>query len=424
MTTCTTSESLMESRPRLRILAISPYAAYPPFGGGKMRIYHLLQEWMRLGHEVTLWVAPPDEPELEWSDGELKPQLVALPAVARRSFRSKVSSLLSTLLEEVWTRRQVEVATRRDELRRFDVVLLMQAHVGPYAAPFIEAGVPVILDQQNVESEISGEVARLASTRTGRARARLDVWKWRAYERGLMRRVQRTIAVSESDALAFRKLVPSASVVVRPSGADLRSLLYVDHAENRGDGLIMTGTLGYLPNLDAANWMIERILPRVRHVRPSARLILVGASTPESLRKLGGDAVDIAGRVPDVRPFLEGADLFVAPLRAGGGTRLKLLEAFAVGLPTVATTMASAGIAIRHGIDVATADDEETFASEIIRLLDDVAARRAMAESARRLVEEHYDWRTIAADYETDLYDVVRASQTPLGESGRTGAST
>jgi len=405
----------MEFRPRLRILAISPYAAYPPVGGGKMRIYHLLQEWMRLGHEVTLWVAPPDEPELDWSDGEPRPQLLALPALVRRSMRSKVSALLSPLPEEVWTRPLMGSDRRPGRLTRFDVVLLMQAHVGRYAAPFIEAGVPVILDQQNVESQISGEVARLAPTRMGRARARLDVWKWRSYERGLVGRVQRTIAVSESDARAFRKLTPSASVTVRPSGADLRSLRYVDHSENRGDRLIMTGTLGYLPNLDAAIWMIERILPRVRRVRSSARLVLVGASAPESLRKLGGDAVDVVGRVPDVRPFLEGADLFVAPLRAGGGTRLKLLEAFAVGLPTVATTLASAGIAVRHGSDVATADDEETFANEIVRLLDDVAARRAMAESARRLVEDSYDWQTIAADYQKDLYDVVRASQCRRG---------
>jgi glycosyltransferase involved in cell wall biosynthesis len=405
------------------LLAISPYTAYPPVGGGKMRIYHLLQEWMRLGHEVTLWVAPPDEPELDWSDGEPRPQLLALPALVRRSFRSKVSALLSPLPEEVWTRPQLGIDTRRDQLRRFDVVLLMQAHVGRYADPFIEAGVPVILDQQNVESQISREVARLAPTWMGRTRARLDIWKWRTYERGLVRRVQRTVAVSESDALAFRKLVPSASIAVRPSGADLRSLQYMDHAENRGDSLIMTGTLGYLPNLDAANWMIERILPRVRQLRPSAHLVLVGASAPESLRKKAGDGVDVVGRVPDVRPFLEKADLFVAPLRAGGGTRLKLLEAFAVGLPTVATTLASAGIAVRHGIDVATADDEETFAKEIIRLLDDVSARRAMAESARRLVERRYDWRTIAADYENDLYDVVRESETRRGDSTSTGPS-
>jgi glycosyltransferase involved in cell wall biosynthesis len=191
----------------------------------------------------------------------------------------------------------------------------------------------------------------------------------------------------------------------------LRSVAYVDHAENHGDGLLMTGTLGYLPNLDAAVWMIERILPLVRRTRPAAHLVLVGSSAPASLKERGGDAVDVVGQVPDVRPYLDGADLFVAPLRAGGGTRLKLLEAFAAGLPTVATTIASSGIAVRHGIDVATADDEEAFAAEIVRLLGDVAVRRKMAESARRLVEDRYDWRTIAAGYEQDLYDVVRAGR-------------
>lgn len=394
--------------PRLRILAISPYAVFPPHGGGKMRIYNLLQEWMRLGHEVTLWVAPPDEGELVWSDGEPRPELAAVPGRVRRSLSSKVLSLISPLPEEVWTRPLPGAELRPGEPGDFDVVVLMQAHVGRFAFPFLEAGVPVILDQQNVEFHISREVSRLAATKMARARARLDVYKCRAYERELIRRVQRTVAVSEADAAAFRELAPRSSVVVRPSGADLRSVPYRDHSQNRADSLLMTGTLGYLPNLDAANWMVERILPRVRQARPSARLVLVGASAPASLKELGGDAVDVVGRVPEVGPYLRAADLFVAPLRAGGGTRLKLLEAFAAGLPTVATTIASSGIDVRHGIDVATADDEETFAREIVRLLDDVAARRAMAQSARRLVEQGYDWQKIAADYETDLFDMIR----------------
>lgn len=359
---------------------------------------------------MTLWVTPPDEPVLDWSDGEPRPQLRALGALARQSTLSKLRALLSPLPEEVWARSPSVVDWDRTQVGRFDLVVLMQAHVGRFAVPFVEAGVPVILDQQNVESEISAEVARLAPTWMGRARARLDIWKWHSYERGLVGIVQRTVAVSELDATTFRRLVPSASVAVRPSGADLRSLEFVDHAMNRGDRLIMTGTLGYLPNLDAAQWMVDRILPRVRRTRPSARLTLVGASAPDSLRERGGGAVEVVGRVPDVRPYLEGADLFVAPLRAGGGTRLKLLEAFAVGLPVVATTKASAGIAVRHGVNIATADDEETFADEVIRMLTDVPARRAMATSARRLVEEHYDWRSIAADYQEDLYDVVLAN--------------
>lgn len=403
----------MQSPGHLRLLVIAPYAAYPPVGGGKMRIYHLLQEWLHLGHDVTLWVAPPDEPELGWSGGERRPHLRAMLGRSRHSLGSKLSSLVSPLPEEVWAR-PVSPDGLSESPDRYDLVVLMQAHTGQYASRFLAAGVPTVLDQQNVETQISAEMAHLAPTWMGRGRARLDTVKWRAYESDLVRRVQLTVAVSESDAQSLRRMAPSARVVVRPSGADLRSLRYVDHAGNRGDRLIMTGTLGYLPNLDAANWMIDEILPRVRRVRPAARLVLVGAGAPESLLKRASASVEIAGRVPDVPPYLDRADLFVAPLRAGGGTRLKLLEAFAVGLPVVATTIAAAGIAIRPGIDLAIADDEETFANEIVRLLDDTSARRATAESARRLVEERYDWRTIADEYQKDLFEVVRSARRGL----------
>jgi glycosyltransferase involved in cell wall biosynthesis len=265
-----------------------------------------------------------------------------------------------------------------------------------------------VLDQQNVESDVARQTARLAPTILGRLRARLDVLKWRSYEPRLLRTVQATVAVSEEDATAFRKDAPGAHVLVHPNGVDPRAFEFVDHRLNRADHLLMTGTLGYLPNLDAAMWMIRDILPRVCRVRPSIRLTLVGAEPPPSLQAMKGDSVDIIGRVADMRPYLRAADLFVAPLRAGGGTRLKLLEAFAVGLPTVATTKAATGIDLRPGDHAAIADDAEALSGEILRLLDDRDARQAMAASARQLIEDRYDWRLIAVSYERDLLDVVK----------------
>jgi glycosyltransferase involved in cell wall biosynthesis len=203
---------------------------------------------------------------------------------------------------------------------------------------------------------------------------------------------------------------------MHPSGADIENLGYVDHTQNRSDRLIMTGTLGYLPNLDAATWFIDRILPLVRERRPSAKLVLVGASPPASMTRRAAIDVEVVGRVPDVQPYLDGGDLFIAPLREGGGSRLKLLEAFAVGLPTVATTVASAGIDAVAGTHLAIADDEAAFADAVVRLLEDSGARGALAQAARRLVEDRYDWRSIALAYERDLLDVA-------GASGERGAS-
>jgi glycosyltransferase involved in cell wall biosynthesis len=281
----------------------------------------------------------------------------------------------------------------------------MQAHVGRFAAALERYDVPVVLDQQNVEFETSRMVSRLAPNPAMRLRFRFDALKARAFERRLIGRVRLTVAVSAADAAVFRSLAPGAAVVVRPSGADLRTRDFVDHSRARADRLVMTGTLGYLPNLDGANWMFDRILPRLLARRPSIRLSLVGAAAPPSLQ--GREGVDVAGRVPDVRPYLHAADLFVAPLRAGGGTRLKLLEAFAVGLPVVATSVAAAGLDVADGVHLRIADEAEAFARAVLELLDDVQARSRLAHAARRLVESRYDWRTIARDYERDLLALV-----------------
>jgi len=316
------------------------------------------------------------------------------------------------------TRPPLGIDRRPEQLRRFDVVLLMQAHVGRYAAPFIEAGRaghprPA---ERGVSDQRRGCPPRADVDGSGpRAPGCLEVAILRAWT-GAAR--QRTVAVSEADALAFRILVPSASVTVRPSGADLRSLHYVDHAENRADRLIMTGTLGYLPNLDAGD-LDDRADPPTR--APGAFLDPPGprrCQRTESLRMRGGDAVDIVGPGPGCAAISGGS----RPVRGAAPGRGRYPSETARGLrsraATVATTVASAGIAVRHGSDIATADDEETFANEIIRLLDDVSARRMMAESARRLVEERYDWRTIAADYQKDLYDVVGPVKAVVAEGG------
>jgi len=392
----------------LRILAISPYAAYPPYGGGKLRVFHLLDEWLRVGHRVTLWMVPSDEAEPGWP-GETRPELRGLPARTRKGLRAKLDAVRSRLPEEVWARPADAIDWQAEDLGPFDVAVLFQAHVGRFAAPLLRAGLPAILDAHNVEAEIAAVYGRLRETRLGRTRARVDAGRWRRFERSLIRSVTRTVAVSGRDAAEFRKLVPAASIVVRPSGADLRTFAFRDHAANYGDRLIMTGTLGYMPNLDAANWMIDEILPRVRRVRPGARLVLVGSGVTDLFRSRMGGSIEVVERVPDIGPYLDESDLFVAPLRHGGGTRLKLLEAFAAGLPTVATTLAAAGIDVRPGIDLGIADDADAFASEIIRVLGDPATRVAMAASARRLVEERYDWRAIAAEYERDLFEVARA---------------
>jgi glycosyltransferase involved in cell wall biosynthesis len=253
-------------------------------------------------------------------------------------------------------------------------------------------------------------LAPLALTRISGARFRLDAWKFRRFEATLLRQASLVTAVSERDAAQLRRLVPGARIEVLPSGADIRGVPFVDHSENHGDVVIFLGTLGYLPNRDAVMWLVDRILPLVREKRPGVTIRLVGSSPPSVFDALRVDGVELVGLVPEVQPELASADLFVAPLRAGAGTRLKVLEAFAAGIPVVATSMAVEGIEGIQALDgthLAIADDERRFADAMVDLLGDPAERMRLSRAARRLVEERYDWSAIAGRLESLLREVV-----------------
>ena len=392
-------------RKSLRLLAVTPYPMVPPVSGGRLRSFQLVSELLRRGHEVTSWVVSADDEPLTWTDDAVKPTLRHIPAKRRVGLWRKIEGLFSRYPEGPWA---CQPPASLAEVRgRYDAAVLFQAHVGRFAAPLREAGIPVIYCAENVESELAWRLAPLALTRISGARFRLDAWKFRRFEATLVRQVSLVTAVSERDAAQLRTLVPGARIEVLPSGADVRGVPFVDHAENRGDVVIFLGTLGYLPNRDAVTWLVDRILPLVRGTRPGVTTRLVGSSPPSVFEALRADGVDLVGLVPDVQPELASADLFVAPLRAGAGTRLKVLEAFAAGIPVVATSMAVEGIEALDGTHLAIADDEQGFADAMVDLLGDPALRLRMSQAARRLVEERYDWSAIGGRLESLLREVV-----------------
>jgi len=322
----------------------------------------------------------------------------------------KFAAMMSSYPEEVWARAARDLP-EGIQLQDHDVAILMQPHVGRYAEIISKSGVPLVLDCQNVEFDAAARIARVAPRRLSRIRLRVDALKWKRFERSVANAASLVVAVSDHDARQFRGLV-DRPVIVHPNGADIAGLPIQDHHENRFNRILMTGTLGYVPNMDAARWMIREILPTVRQSIPTARLDLVGAAPPNWLLKQSNDAVVVHGNVPDIQPFYEGADVFVAPLRAGGGTRLKILEALTIGVPVVSTSLGAAGLKVEDGRHLLLADDAVSFGTAVVRLLTEASLRRRLIDAGRALVESTYDWRLIARDYEHDLRAVAGRAET------------
>jgi glycosyltransferase involved in cell wall biosynthesis len=289
---------------------------------------------------------------------------------------------------------------------QFDAIWLEQTHTGSLL-PFIDRrSAPVVLVTENVEHDVRRQEAREKPWSRERARITLDSARLRRFERRVLSQVDAVTVVSEEDGARFARLGGLQRVVVIPNGVDPRYFAWHDHTENRRDRLLFTAHMGYPPNRDGCLWMCNTVMPEIRRRVPAAQLRLVGVGMGPEVRGRHNPAegVEVVGEVDDVRPYMEDADLYVIPLRVGGGTRLKALEALAVGLPVVTTSRGVEGLGLTEAGLVVVADTPADFAAAVARVLGDRAQREHRIRAGRRFVEERYDWRSIAGVLEAELH--------------------
>lgn len=224
------------------------------------------------------------------------------------------------------------------------------------------------------------------------------------FERKVCLEANRVVAVSAEDAQAIGSLDPRVEPVVIPNGVDVD--FYVPSEEVCAKPLadrsvVFTGKMDFRPNIDAAFWFANDILPALRNEIPLAHVLFVGQKpTPHVLALKSRAGVQVTGWVPDTRPFIADAAVYAVPLRMGGGTRLKVLEAMAMGKAIVSTTRGVEGIASVDGRDVVIADTARDFAHAIAVLMRDKPRARELGGNARRLAEESYDWKMLIPQFD------------------------
>jgi glycosyltransferase involved in cell wall biosynthesis len=206
---------------------------------------------------------------------------------------------------------------------------------------------------------------------------------------------------------------------VIPNGVDID--YFAPAADSSGDSsdrptLLFVGNFEYGPNVDAALWLVQDIFPLIQRSIPNARLSLVGNNPPPTMRALASSVLDVTGRVPDVRPYLNAAMLFVSPLRVGAGIKNKVLEAMAMGKPLVATLLSADGIDLEAGTHVLYGSTAEQIADATVQLIRDPDLRRRMASANRQFVAARFTWQRVADDYEA-LYRRMIDSKDEVGDS-------
>jgi sugar transferase (PEP-CTERM/EpsH1 system associated) len=415
----------------MRILWLKSDLLLPLDKGGKLRTWHLMRHLAKR-HEITyLAFADPDQPR-EDVEGmrEVAARVETVPRrePAKRSFRFNAEAALRVLDPLPYAVGKYRSAAYRKRLRAllaehpFDLIVcdfLPPAVNLPTTLPC-----PAVLFTHNVESEIWRRHAETKSSPIARALYAMQHRRMLRYEGGALRRFDGVLAVSDADRDTFARLYPGAvrrpvQVVstgvdtdyFAPSAADVSQStirhpqfdIRNPHSALRNE-LIFTGSMDWLPNEDAMLFFCRDVLPLVRAEEPGVHLTIVGRTPTPAVRKLADAAgVTVTGRVDDVRPYIRGAAVYIVPLRIGGGTRLKIFEAMAMGKAVVSTTVGAEGLPVTDGEHLVLADEPRSFAASVVALMRDDARRARLEAAARALVVERYDWSAVAGELESAL---------------------
>jgi glycosyltransferase involved in cell wall biosynthesis len=216
-------------------------------------------------------------------------------------------------------------------------------------------------------------------------------------EIALCRKADLVLTTSERDQATLQRFLPATHVEVVPNGVDV-GVFHHQSVHQTSDQLIFTGAMNYYPNIEAVLSFASNCWPLIRAQVPSATWLIVGREPPLEVRRLGElPGVTVTGGVPDVRVYLASSAVALAPLRVGGGTRLKILEAFAMGKAVVSTSLGCEGLRTAHEEHLLVADHPELFARAVVRLLQDGEMRAKLGRAGRALVEEKYSWECCGA---------------------------
>ncbi len=385
-----------------RILAITSRLPYPPREGHQLRSWHLLRA-LAARHQVTLLsvVRDDDAPDEAGPLREVLAGLELFPADARRGPLATLRALLSA----AWRRTPFVVEKYADAALRARIAALARdadmIHVDmlPLMALLPDhMTAPVVYNAHNVEHVLVETRARIDGRAAVRAFLRGQAPLLERFEATACARADLVLACSDIDAAALRTLAPGTHVDVVPNGVDLDGNRPRPAAPGANPAsMVFVGQMGWFPNRDGVEWFLADVLPRIVAARPDAAFALVGKHDGLEVPADVATHVTLAGFVPDLRPYVHDAAVYVVPLRAGSGTRLKVLEAMALGKAIVTTTVGSEGIGLVHDASALFADDAQSFADAVLALLDDPARAARLGSAARECAQAHYGWDAIGS---------------------------
>jgi glycosyltransferase involved in cell wall biosynthesis len=393
----------------LKVLWVKANKLLPVHSGGDIRSYNIARQLARR-HELTFLSYYDGRPDQDYERQLAEHFPGAVSVCVRKTGASSVARganylvhLTSSLPYAVGRFGSAEVRQKLSgwfQQRRFDIAI----------CDFLDAAVnfpreltiPSVLFQHNVESEIWRRHASTESNPLKRQMYAVEFRKMLRYERAAVRKFHHVIAVSEHDRSLMETWVEGSRITVVPTGVDLEKYRPDFSIRPAAPLVVFVGAMDWEPNVDAMEYFCQQIWPLVLARSCEAKLRIVGRNPGDRIRRLTSDSVQITGRVDSVAEHLHDASVVVVPLRIGGGTRLKIYEAMAVGKAVVSTSLGAEGLDVHHGRDIILADHPASFAEATLNFLKDHKLRQNYERAAAQLAAQ-YDWAVVSERFECAL---------------------
>jgi len=420
------AESEREAVGPLNVLVIDEEVPWPLDSGKRIRVWNLITRVAGIHHLTFLCYGRPDEVGV----GELRRKGIRVETVAplpelagARLYWRLLLNLSSPYPYSVDKHYTARFRTRLLELLAGDRYDLLHCEWTPYARYLEPSLVKSLVATHNVESQIWKRRAECAGNPAARLFFADQARKMARFEAAAARRTSAMTAVSTLDVEQLRRW-GAANCTLIENGVDLDLFRPADEAAERPE-LLFLGSLDWFPNRDALIYFLDEMFDEIRRRLPGVTLRIVGRRPPPELaqRLSSRDGVEMVGYVDDVRPHLMSAALVVVPLRVGGGSRIKILEALAAGKAVLSTSVGAEGIDIQDGENIAIADTPAAFSERAVRLLSDPEQRRRLGRNGRKLVEARYSWNTMASKLQAAWMQAAGAPRSQPAEAVASGSS-
>ena len=410
----------------MKVVIVNEGLGYPPKGGNWLRTLNLMLPLARR-HEITYVCRGAKEVQAEqiarsfYTENGIRLQVCGEPPADKKgpAFYVRVAAnLASPLPYSIASHRSQDVRSEIRRLANSENIDLFQFESLGYADALTGTRARTMVMAHNVESLIWERLHQTERQRLKRWFIGHQLRKYERYERAVMHGASRVVAVSREDAAMLKERFGVSGAVVVDNGVDVKYFA-LGAAERRPNPkqILFLGSLDWRPNLDAIDVLLARVMPQVLAAEPEARLSIVGRNPPPALlRRLRREPnVDLHADVEDVRPYLARSAVMAVPLRIGGGSRLKILEAIAAGLPVVSTRIGCEGLIFEAGRDLSVVESEDEMAAALVETIRNPARAAEMVRHGRTVIDAHYDWSRLADRLEQVWFDL--ASRPPSSVS-------